>query len=82
MKSVLVTEFAMLHHFDPVRVILLVLLRNIVAMLALGAGQCNLYSHIGTSWFFSFSAQDGIYFRSFASLVQGKKINPHEVLTL
>ena len=31
----LAAEFAMLHHFDSVRVILLVLLRNIVALLAL-----------------------------------------------
>jgi hypothetical protein len=31
-------EFAMLHHFNSVRVVLLVLLGNVVALLALSAG--------------------------------------------
>jgi hypothetical protein len=49
MKSVLAAEFTMLHHFDSVRVILLVLLGNVVSLLALSTSQSDFNSHIGTS---------------------------------
>jgi len=41
----LVAESAVLHHFDSVRVVLLVLLRNIVSALAFCASKCDLYAH-------------------------------------
>jgi hypothetical protein len=42
-------ELAVLLHLDPVRIILLVLLGNVVTLLAFGASQSHLNSHIGTS---------------------------------
>ena len=44
MKSVLLAEAAVLVHFDSVRIVLLVLLRVIVSLLALGADESNLDS--------------------------------------
>jgi hypothetical protein len=56
-KSVLTAEAAELFLLKPVRVILLVFLGVIIALLALGANQCDLdtgiISHVcGTSNFF------------------------------
>jgi hypothetical protein len=48
-KSVLLTESAVLVHLKPVRIILLVLHRVVVSLFALCAGQCNFNSHDGTS---------------------------------
>jgi hypothetical protein len=45
----LFAELAVLVHFDPVRVILFVLLCVVIALFALRAGECDLNSHIGTS---------------------------------
>ena len=46
----LFAELAVLVHFKSVRVVLLVLFGIVVALLALCAGKCYLYSHIGTSY--------------------------------
>jgi hypothetical protein len=46
----LAAEAAVLFHLQPVRVIFLVLFGVVVALLALGAGQNDLHSHIGTSY--------------------------------
>jgi hypothetical protein len=42
-------EFAVLIHLEPVRIILLVFLRVVIALFALCAGQYDFYSHDGTS---------------------------------
>ena len=49
MQRMLVAVSAVLHHFDSVGVILLVLLGNIVSLLAFCASQSDFNSHIGTS---------------------------------
>ena len=46
----LLAELTILIHFKSVRIVFLVLLGIVVALLALCAGQCYLYSHIGTSY--------------------------------
>ena len=46
----LFAELAVLVHFKSVGIVLFVLLGIVVALLALSAGQCYLYSHIGTSY--------------------------------
>ena len=51
MESVLAAESAVLVHFDPVGVILLVFLGVVIALLAFCAGECNFNSHFGTSYF-------------------------------
>ena len=42
-------KLAVLVHFKPVRIILLVLLGVVIALFAVRTSQCYLYSHIGTS---------------------------------
>jgi hypothetical protein len=49
MKGVLAAEPAVLVHFQPVRVILLVFHGVVVALLAFCAGKCYFDSHNGTS---------------------------------
>ena len=49
LADMLAAEAAVLFHLQPVRVIFLVLFGVVVALLALGAGQNDLHSHIGTS---------------------------------
>ena len=66
MKSVLTAEAAELFLLKPIRVILLVFLGVIVALLALGANQCELdtgiISHVcGTSNFFIWTARRSVY---------------------
>ena len=66
MKSVLTAEAAELFLLEPVRVILLVFLGVIIALLALGANQCDLdtgiISHVcGTSNFFIWTARRSVY---------------------
>jgi hypothetical protein len=46
MKSVLSAKFAMLIHFYSVRIIFLVFHGIVVALLALGASECNFNSHL------------------------------------
>ena len=50
MHSVLAAEAAVLVHLKSVGVVLLVLHGVVVALLALGAGQGNFDSHVGTSY--------------------------------
>ena len=45
MKRVLPAELAVFVHFNPVRIVPLVLLGNIVATLAFCASQCYFHSH-------------------------------------
>ena len=45
MSGVLSAEFAVFTHLKPVRVILLILLRCIIALLTLGTRHCNFHSH-------------------------------------
>jgi hypothetical protein len=45
MQGMLVAESAMLHHFNSVRVILLVLFGNVVSALAFGASKCDFHAH-------------------------------------
>ena len=45
----LLTELAILVHFDSVGIVSLVLLGIVVALLAFCASQSDFYSHIGTS---------------------------------
>ena len=45
MSSMLLAELAILAHLDTVRIVFLVFKRCIVALLALCACHCNLYSH-------------------------------------
>ena len=49
MNGVLAAEAAVLVHFQPVRIVLLVFHGVVVALLALGAGQGDFDSHNGTS---------------------------------
>ena len=46
MKSMLLTELAILVHFKPVGIILLVFLSVVIPLLALGTSQSYLHSHI------------------------------------
>jgi hypothetical protein len=48
-KRVFLTESAVLVHLKPVRVILFILHRVIIALFALSAGQSYFHSHNGTS---------------------------------
>ena len=48
-KRVFPAETTILVHFEPVRIVLLVLHGVVVALFALCAGQSNFDSHIGTS---------------------------------
>jgi hypothetical protein len=50
-KSVLFAEAAILVHFKPVRVILLVFHCVVVALFTFSASKCYFYSHNGTSRF-------------------------------
>ena len=74
MHRVLTAETAILVHLQAVRVVLLVLHGVVVALLALGASQSDLYSH------FSAPPVDRIVFaslRDYCALVFGhKKIDP------
>ena len=45
MSSMLLAELAVLAHLDTIRIIFLIFKRRIVALLALCACHCNLYSH-------------------------------------
>lgn len=49
MQGVLAAETAVLLKLKSVGIVLLVFLCVIIPLLALGAGQCNFDSHIGTS---------------------------------
>ncbi len=49
MKCVFLAEPAILFHLEPVRVVLFILHRVIVALFAHCAGQGYFYSHNGTS---------------------------------
>ncbi len=51
MRGVFAAEAAVLAHFQPVRIVLLVLHGVVVALFALRAGQGNFDSHNGTSRF-------------------------------
>ncbi len=46
MRSVSIAELAILFHFDAVRVVLLVLLRDVIALFAICASQGHIYSHL------------------------------------
>ena len=48
----LLAELAVFVHLNTFRIVLLVLLGNVVALLALGASQSHLNSHIGTSYYY------------------------------
>lgn len=45
MQCMLIAMSAVLHHFDSVGIILLVLLRNIVSVFALCASKCDFHAH-------------------------------------
>ena len=49
MKGMLLTEPAILVHFELVRRVLLVLDCVVVTLFELRASQCHAYSHFGTS---------------------------------
>ena len=49
MQSVLAAESAILFHFKSVGIVLFVFLGIVVSLLALGASECDLISHFGTS---------------------------------
>jgi hypothetical protein len=49
MSGVLAAETAILVHFQPVRVVFLVLHSVVVALLAFGASQSDFHSHYGIS---------------------------------
>lgn len=51
MNCVLLAESAIFVHFKSVGVVLFVFHSVVVALLALSAGECNFYSHDGTSRF-------------------------------
>jgi hypothetical protein len=53
MKGVLSAESAVLLHFEPVRVVLLVLHGVVVSLLAFGTSESNFNAHYGTSLFAS-----------------------------
>ena len=55
-QRVLPAETTILVHFEPVRIVLLVFHRVVVALFALCACQSNLDSHFGTSRSFGFFA--------------------------
>ena len=51
MNCVFAAETTILVHLESVRIVLLVFHCVVVALLALSAGECNFYSHDGTSRF-------------------------------
>ena len=53
MKRVLSAEPAVLLHFEPVRVVLLVLHGVVVSLLAFGTSESDFNAHYGTSLFAS-----------------------------
>ena len=51
MHGVFSFKRAVLLHFQPIGIVFLFLHRVVVALLAFGAGKCDLYSHNGSSFF-------------------------------
>ena len=46
MQGVLFAPFAVLHHFDTFRIVLLIFVGTIVAALAFGASKSNSVTHV------------------------------------